>query len=157
MPFKLVQDTHHILLLAKGRADMFTSREAELKESLSSATIFLECIKTLGIISWRFLVRFWPVLVAPGRSWVALVAPGWSILSCSGLCLVSPGRPGRGWSRLVASGRFLGGSCSRLVAPGDAWSLLFDHGRTWSIMPLLCCASRSLLIECCICFARFGF
>ena len=40
VPFKSSQDKHHILLFAKGRDDLFTLCEAELKQSSSSKTIF---------------------------------------------------------------------------------------------------------------------
>ena len=63
--------------------------------------------------------------------------------------------PGRFWSPPVTAGRFgpFGWSWSRLIEPGHAWSLLVAPRLLWSLLV----AGRSLLTECCICFARFVF
>ena len=62
MPVKPSQHTHHILLFAKVRDDVFTLREAGRNNVCHPRQSFLECIKMLIIISWHYLVRFWLVV-----------------------------------------------------------------------------------------------
>ena len=51
--------------LSQGRADLATSREAELRQNRQLGLCFFECIKMHGIISRHHLVRFWRVLATP--------------------------------------------------------------------------------------------